>query len=173
MMAVPVKPGPARNASARASCPRRAEGLISGLRAVRAVREPCQERIRVGLQPGDLTEPARFRQGQARWRPAGLRAAARRPQRVQAAVCRDLVQPGAQRGTLLEAGQVLPSGQQLLLQRVLGVLQRTEQPVAVRLQLTPVRCDELTERVMVSGLRPFEQPCTHSHDHPVPVGCAA
>jgi hypothetical protein len=80
----------------------------------------------------------------------------------------DLVQPRAQRGTLLEAGQVLPGCQQRLLQHILGVLQRSEHPVTMHPQLTPVRADELSESVVVSGLRPFEQVCAHSHDHPIP-----
>ena len=53
-------------------------------------------------------------------------------------VGRDPVQPGAQRGPPLEALEPAPGRDQRLLQLVLGVLQRAEDPVAVQPQLGPV-----------------------------------
>ena len=51
--------------------------------------------------------------------------------RLQARVGGDRVEPGAQRAAALEARQPAPGAQQRLLQRVLGVLDRAEHPVAV------------------------------------------
>jgi hypothetical protein len=47
------------------------------------------------------------------------------------------------------------------LQRVLGVGRRAQNPVAVHLQLGPVRVDQLAERVPVSGLCPGKQVRRH------------
>ena len=64
-------------------------------------------------------------------------------QRVQAAVGRDRVQPGAQRRASLELLEPAPGRQQRLLEQVLGVLQRAEDPVAVELELAPVGLGQL------------------------------
>ena len=63
--------------------------------------------------------------------------------------------------TLLSAWQALPGRQQGVLERILGVGHRAEKPVAVHLQLAPVRVDKLAERVPVSGLCPGEQVRCH------------
>jgi dihydrofolate reductase len=60
------------------------------------------------------------------------------------------VEPGAKRGPILEAAQTLPGGQQRVLQGVLGVVERSEHPVAVHLQLTviwPARTGALADRL--------------------------
>jgi hypothetical protein len=57
----------------------------------------------------------------------------------------------------LEPGDVLPCGQERLLNGVLSVLGRAEDAVAVQLQLTPVFFDQFGERVRVAGLCPGDQ----------------
>ena len=76
---------------------------------------------------------------------------------VQAPVGRHSVQPRPHRGAALETLHAQPGGEQGLLHHVLGVLERTEHPVAVHLQLTTVRFDQLGERVTVPRLRPHEK----------------
>src|SRR5215467_227434 len=56
-------------------------------------------------------------------------APARGSPRVQAAGGDHPVQPSAERGAPLETGQALPGRQQRILQRVLGVVDRTQEPV--------------------------------------------
>src|SRR5262249_205978 len=77
-------------------------------------------------------------------------------QRVQGPVGGDPVQPGAQRRPLLVLAEPPPGGQQGLLQDVLGVLDRAEDPVAVQLKLGAVRGGELAERAVVPAARPFQ-----------------
>jgi hypothetical protein len=72
-------------------------------------------------------------------------------QRVQAAVRRDPVQPGAQRRAPLELVKPSPCGQQSLLKQVLGVLDGAEDPVAVQLQLAPVGIGQLAEGGLFPG----------------------
>jgi hypothetical protein len=74
-------------------------------------------------------------------------------ERVEAAVRRDPVQPRAQRGALLEAAEPAPGGEQRLLDEILGVLHRAEHPVAVQLELAPVRFDQRRERALVACFR--------------------
>jgi hypothetical protein len=57
----------------------------------------------------------------------------------------------------LEPGDVLPGGQERLLDGVLGVLGRAEDAVAVQLQLTPVLLDQFGEGIRVASLRPGDQ----------------
>ena len=68
----------------------------------------------------------------------------------------DPVQPGAQRGASLEPAEALPGGQQRVLEGVLGVLEGSEHPVAVHLELSEVRFGQLPERVAVPGPRPCD-----------------
>jgi hypothetical protein len=93
------------------------------------------------------------------------RSPARRAQRVQAAPGRDLEQPDTQRRAALEPGQALPGREQRLLQRVLRVVGRAEDPVAVHLQLTPVGADEFAERLLVAHPRPVYQLRAHHTHH--------
>jgi hypothetical protein len=78
-------------------------------------------------------------------------------QRVQAAVGRDPVEPGAHGGPALERLEVPPGREQRLLHHVLGVLQRTEDAVAVQLQLAPAEFGELAKRLLVPGPRACER----------------
>ena len=52
--------------------------------------------------------------------------------------------------------EAAPRGEQRLLQQVLGVLRRADDPVDVQLELTPVRVGQLAERVLVAGARAGE-----------------
>jgi hypothetical protein len=79
------------------------------------------------------------------------RAAARGSARVETLVGGNPIQPGAKRRAFLEATEALPYGQQRVLERVLGVLEGSEHPVAVHLQLPPIRVGESTERVASTG----------------------
>ena len=77
--------------------------------------------------------------------------------RVQARVGRDPVEPGAQRAAALEPRQAAPRAQQRLLQRVLGVVERAEHPVAVRVQLAAMRLDERPKASSSPAARGVEQ----------------
>jgi hypothetical protein len=70
---------------------------------------------------------------------------------IEAAIGGDSVQPGAQRVPVLVALKCAPGRQQCLLERVLGVLHRAEDPVAVQLQLqlATVGVGELAKRLLV------------------------
>ena len=57
----------------------------------------------------------------------------------------------------LEAGEPAPGAQQRVLERVLGVVQGAEHPVAVRVELAAVGLDEPAEGVLVAGARRVEQ----------------
>src|SRR5207247_897711 len=113
-----------------------------------------------GFEPGHLAEPGRLgRRGPGRHRP--LPAAGRAPH-VQAARRGDPVQPGPDRGAPLEPAQPLPGRQQRVLHGVLGILHRTEHPVAVHLQFPLVRADEPAERVLVARARQVDQVRRHA-----------
>ena len=128
--------------------------LVAGLRAGRHAGRVLQQGVGKRLEPDDLAEPGRL----GRFDPGDVPLLggppAGRAACVQAPVGGDPVQPGAERGALLEPGEALPGGQQRVLHGVLGVLQGAEHPVAVHLQLPPVRLGQLTERVAVPGPRP-------------------
>ena len=113
-----------------------------------------EEGVGIRLEPDDLAEPGRLGRFDAGHVPLLGRASAGRAARVEAPVGGDPVEPGAQRGASLEPAEALPGGQQRVLQGVLGVLERSEHPVAVHLQLPPVRLGQLAERVAVAGPRP-------------------
>ena len=50
-----------------------------------------------------------------------------------------------------EPADALPGGQHRLLDRVLGIGEGSEYPVAVHLQLPPVRPGQLPERLAIAG----------------------
>ena len=54
-----------------------------------------------------------------------------------------------------------PCGQQSLLKHVLGVLDRSEDPVAVRLQFAAVGLDEFAEGLAIAGPGPGEDCLDH------------
>jgi hypothetical protein len=72
-------------------------------------------------------------------------------ERIETGVRRDPVEPRTERRPSLEASAFPPCPQERLLHEVLGVLQGAEHAVAVQLQLTTVRLDELGERRLVAG----------------------
>src|SRR5260370_446482 len=119
-----------------------------------AAKRPASWRSRGEPGSGACSRPAGRRGPEAR-------AAAAGAQRVQAAVCRDLVQPGARRRAALEAGEPAPRGQQGLLQHVLSVLSRAEDLVAVQQELAPVGVGELAERLLVARLRAGQRAGVH------------
>ena len=143
--------------------------LVPRFRTGCAVGETLEQGVRVRFEPEQVAEPGgrgRFKAGR---RCGHGRAPAGRPQRVQAPAGGDPVQPGPHRGAPLESGQALPGRQQRILLRVLGVVHRAENPVAVHLQLAPVRVDQLGKRVAVSGLCPGEQVHRARSHHRIPV----
>ena len=87
------------------------------------------------------------------------RQRALRPPRelVQARVRRDLVEPRAQRAALREARQGAPGPQQRLLERVLGVVDRAEHPVAVGVQLRATRLHEAAVGILVARASRLDQ----------------
>jgi hypothetical protein len=76
---------------------------------------------------------------------------------LEAAVGGDPVQPRAQRAPALEAGQRAPGPQHRLLQRIVGVVHRSEHAVAVSMKLCAQRLDERPQRVLVAPLGRLEQ----------------
>ena len=71
---------------------------------------------------------------------------------VETRVGRDPVQPRLELGARLEPPDRPPRPQQRLLDEILGVLSRAEHPVAVDVERVAIRLDQLTERVLVTGL---------------------
>ena len=124
--------------------------------------DTLEERVGIRLEPHDFTEPRRLGWFNLGHVPLLGRTSAGRAKRIETSVGGDPVEPGADRGAPLEVSQALPGGQQRLLQGVLGVLQGSEHPVAVRLQLSAVRFGQLAECVAVSGPRPGDQVGCHS-----------
>jgi hypothetical protein len=85
-----------------------------------------------------------------------FRAAPARPEGIQRAVGGDPVKPGAHRRASFELLKPTPRGKQSLLEQVLGVLYRADDPIDVKLQLTPIRVSQLAERVSVAATRAGE-----------------
>ena len=129
--------------------------LVAGLRPGRPAGGALEEGVRKRLQPDGLVARGRHGRFELRHIPLPGRAPARRAARVEAPVGGDLVQPGAQRRAFLsEPADALPGGQHRLLDGVLGVGEGSEHPVAVHLQLPPVRPGQLPERLAIPGPRP-------------------
>ena len=128
--------------------------LVAGLRAGAPVRDP-RHPVGQRLEPDRLGQRLAGRAVRVRRRPVVDRQHPLRPplDQPQAAVRRDPVQPAAQRAAALEAGEPAPAAQQRLLERVLGVVQRAEHPVAVRVQLGAVGRDQVLERALVAAAR--------------------
>ena len=130
--------------------------LVPGFGSWALVRCSLEQDIGVRLQPEHLAQASGFRWRHRQGR--GLhRSTLRGTQMVQAPVGRHSVQPRPHRGAALETLHAQPGGEQGLLHHVLRVLERTKHPVAVHLQLTTVRLDQLGERVTVPRLRPHEK----------------
>jgi hypothetical protein len=132
-------------------------GLVPCLRSRLGAGQLIEQQVWIRFEPGHVAEPGRL----GRIGP-GLRAVHRHPpatgaQGIEAAAGGNPVEPGADRGPFFEAPEPAPGGQQRLLERVLGVLGGAEDPVAVNLQLVPVRVDKLPERFLVAGPGPGRQ----------------
>ena len=120
--------------------------LVARLRAGSFVRDAFEQDVRVRLEPERLVPAGRF--GELRHR-CLRRASAIRPQGIERAIGGDPVEPRPERGALLELREASPGGEQRLLEHVLRVLGRADDPVDVQLQLTPVGVGQLAERVLV------------------------
>ncbi len=90
-----------------------------------------EQPVRVGLQPGHLGE-----------RPDRRQAARPPPQRVEADVRRDPVEPRPEQGAAVEPLAAAPRPEHRLLDRVLGLVERGQHPVAVDVELAPVALGE-------------------------------
>ena len=125
----------------------------------RAARRAAPSRRASGNGSSQTTSPSRVGSGGSTSGTSHALAGRRlgRAARVEAPVGGDAVEPGAERRAPLEPVEAPPGGQQRVLQRVLGVLERAEHPVAVHLQLAAVRLGQLPERVAVAGPRPGDQ----------------
>ena len=128
--------------------------LVARLRSGSLVGDALEQDVWVGLEPDRLAVAGRL--GHLGHPLQVFRAAPARPQGIQRAVGGDPVQPGTDRRALLELLEAAPRGEQRLLQQVLGVLRRADDPVDVQLQLTPVGVGQLAERVLVAGARTGE-----------------
>jgi hypothetical protein len=124
--------------------------LVAGLGRRVALLDP-EALVGVRLDPDPLDEGPVLRR-------LGRRAVVRRehplrPPRdeVERRVRRDPVQPRAQRAAALEAAEPAPRAQERLLQGILRVMDRSEHPVAVGVQLGPVRLDQPPELVLRVG----------------------
>jgi hypothetical protein len=107
-------------------------GDDGGLGVVLLAGQRVEQPVRVRLEPQRLA-----RRGHA------ARALV---ERVEARVGGDLVQPGAQRGARGERLAPAPRAQERLLDGILGLLEGTEHPVAVDVQLAAVTLDAVGER---------------------------
>ncbi len=105
--------------------------FVAGLRAGRHVDRTLEEGVGEWLEPYDFAEPGRLGRFDVGDVPLLGGSSAGRAKRVQAPVGCDPIEPAADRGAPLETSEALPSGQQRVLQGVLGVLKGSEHPVAV------------------------------------------
>ena len=135
--------------------------LVPSLRPQRHVHHALEEGVGERLEPHDLAESGRLRRLILGDVPLLGRAPAGRTARVEAPVGGDPVEPRADRGPFLEPSEALPCGHQRLLEDVLGVLEGSEHPVAVHLELPAVRLDQLLERLAVPGARPVDKVARH------------
>jgi hypothetical protein len=76
---------------------------------------------------------------------------------VQTGVGGDPVEPRLKLCTWLEPVQCPPRSHQRLLGQVLRVVRRSEHPVAVHIEGTPIRLDEPAEGALIAGLRGGQQ----------------
>jgi hypothetical protein len=79
-----------------------------------------------------------------------LRSALAGAQGIQRAVCGDPVEPGTDRGASLELLEAAPGGEQRLLKDVLRVLDRSDDPIDVKLELSLVGDGQFAKRVLVA-----------------------
>ena len=120
--------------------------LVARLGSGRAVLD-AERRVRIRLDPERrlrLVGPVVDRQ-----HPLGAPG-----DRVEADVGRDPVQPRAQRAAPAESRQPAPRAQERVLERVVGVVQRAEHAVAVRVELGTLLLDEVIESWVHEGAHP-------------------
>ena len=122
-------------------------GLVPGFRPRRPVGDPLEQDVGVGLEPDRFSGAARLGQFGHRLEP--LWPARARPQGVDGAVGGDPVKPRPDRCELIELLEPAPRREQGLLDQVFGVLGRADDPIAVQLQLAPVRLGQFAESVLV------------------------
>ena len=123
-------------------------GLVARLGSWTAIRDPFKHCVWVRVEPHLLGQPCG--PGWLGHRRYLLRAAPPVAERVQATIGRDPVQPGAERGSLLEAAQAPPGREQRLLHDVLGILQGPKKSVAVQMKLSSVGLDQLPKCGLVA-----------------------
>ena len=104
-------------------------GLVARVGAGGVGRNIIQQDVRVGLEPDRLRTTGRL--GRLGNPQQVLRAAPAGTKRIERAVGRDAVQPGANRRAPLEPLETAPRGEQRLLEQVLGVLRRADDPIDV------------------------------------------
>ena len=85
------------------------------------------------------------------------------PARVEASIRRDPIEPGPYGGPFREVAQAAPRREQRLLQDILGILYGAEHAIAVHVQFAAMRCDEITESVLVAGSGASESGVRHPH----------
>jgi hypothetical protein len=132
--------------------------LVPGVRPGESVGN-AEPSVGVGLDPGRLDQRRAEPGVRVRRRAVVDRQHPRRSSldHAQADIGRDRVQPGAQRAASLELPETAPRVDQRLLHGVLGVLDRTQQPVAVPVQRPPVRLNQLSVGTLIPGLRGVQQ----------------
>src|SRR5437016_3954271 len=96
----------------------------------------------------------------------GLRTPSR--DRGEADVCGNGVQPGGELRAWLVAVGAFPGSQHRLLERVVGVVERAEYPVAVEMERPPVRLDQERERLLVHRRRDATRPTDWAGRHRAP-----
>jgi hypothetical protein len=90
-----------------------------------------------------------------------FRAAPARTEGIQRAIGGDPVQPGTDRRAFLELLKAAPRGEQRLLEQVLGVVRRADDPVGMQLEFLPVGVGQLAERILLAGPRTGEDLLGH------------
>ena len=126
-------------------------GLVPGLGAGRAVGEPLEEEVRVGLEPDHLAQPG----GLGRVKPGRRRAHPRAPAAARSAFRQRLVAIRYSQVRIEERPSKPPrpcqAASRVSCSASSASCDRAEDPVAVHLQLAPVGVDELAERLPVPG----------------------
>jgi hypothetical protein len=107
--------------------------LVACLGAERHVDLSRKESVWQWLEPYHLAEPGRLGRFNLWHVPLLGGSSTGRASRIEAPVGGDPVEPGAERGALLESSETLPRCQQRVLQSVLGILKRPKHPVTVHL----------------------------------------
>src|SRR5213594_4704446 len=88
--------------------------------------------------------------------------------RGKADVRGDCVQPGGELRAWLVAVGAFPRAQHRLLERVVGVVERAEHPVAVEMERPAVWLDQERERLLVHRLRDATRPAGWAGRHRTP-----